>query len=87
MTIRLDTLPFRTPATVTGVAWDTLTLSESRRLRNLGLDEGVEVETLHASPFGRDPIAVRIGRMTVAIRRAHAETISVDVIALEIAAE
>lgn len=76
--VRLDQLPFRTPATVKAVAWDSLTPTEARRLRNLGLDEGVLVETLHRGPFGRDPIAVRIGRMTVAIRRAHAETISVD---------
>ena len=76
--VRLDQLPFKTPATVTGVAWDALTAPEARRLRNLGLDEGVTVEALHGGPFGRDPIAVRIGRMTVAIRRAHAETISVD---------
>jgi ferrous iron transport protein A len=76
--VRLDQLPFRTPATVTGVAWDALTPAEARRLRNLGLDEGVIVEALHGGPFGRDPIAIRIGRMMVAIRRAHAETISVD---------
>lgn len=76
--VRLDQLPFRTPATVTAVAWDALTPAEARRLRNLGLDEGVKIEAMHKGPFGRDPIAVRIGRMMVAIRRAHAETISVD---------
>lgn len=84
---RLDELPFRTPATVTGVAWDTLTDSESRRLRNLGLDDGVQIESLHAAPFGRDPLAVKIGRMMVAIRRDHARAVSVEVIALETAAE
>jgi ferrous iron transport protein A len=63
---------------VTGVSWDSLTPSEAKRLRNLGLDEGVTVETLHGGPIGRDPLAIRIGRMTVAIRRAHARTISVD---------
>lgn len=81
MTLSLDQLPFRTPATVTGVAWDALTASEARRLRNLGLDEGVKVEALHGGPVGRDPLAVRIGRMMVAIRRAHAQTISVETIA------
>lgn len=81
MTLSLDQLPFCTPATVTGVAWDALTASEARRLRNLGLDEGVKVEALHGGPVGRDPLAVRIGRMMVAIRRAHAQTISVETIA------
>jgi ferrous iron transport protein A len=76
--VRLDQLPFRTPARVTGVEWTALTPSEAKRLRHLGLDDGVTVETLHGGPIGRDPLAVRIGRMTVAIRRAHAQTISVD---------
>ena len=77
MTLRLDQLPFRTPATVTGVAWESLTPDEARRLRNLGLDEGVRIEALHGGPVGRDPLAVRIGRMMVAIRRSHARTIAV----------
>lgn len=77
-TLRLDQLPFRTPATVTGVAWAELTPGEARRLRNLGLDDGVSVESLHAAPFGRDPLAVRIGRMTVAMRRINAHAVTVD---------
>lgn len=77
-TVRLDQLPFHTPATVTSVQWSALTPSEAKRLRNLGLDEGVRVEALHGGPIGRDPLAVRIGRMTVAIRRSHAQTIAVD---------
>jgi ferrous iron transport protein A len=40
------------------------------RLRHFGFDEGVTVEPLHLGPFGRDPIAIRVGRMTVAIRRS-----------------
>jgi ferrous iron transport protein A len=78
MTLRLDQLPFRTPATVTGIEWSSLTPSEARRLRNLGLDEGVKVETLHGGPLGRDPLAVKIGRMMVAIRLSLAHTISVE---------
>lgn len=77
MTLRLDQLPFRTPATVTAVDWAALSEGEALRLRNLGLDEGVRVEALHCAPFGRDPIAVRIGRMTLALRRVHANVISV----------
>ena len=80
MSLSLDQLPFRTPATVTGVAWDSLTSAEARRLRNLGLDEGVTVEALHGGPVGRDPLAIRIGRMMVAVRRTHARTISVETI-------
>jgi ferrous iron transport protein A len=37
------------------------------------------VETLHRGWFlFRDPIAVQIGRMTVAIRTAHASAIAVE---------
>ncbi len=73
----LDQLPYRRPAAVARVDWAALTEPEQRRLRNLGLDEGVEVEALHGGPFGRDPIAVRIGRMTLAMRRVHARVIHV----------
>lgn len=53
--------------------------SESRidRLREMGFAEGLDVEILHQNPFGRDPIAVRIGAMTVALRRAEANLIEV----------
>jgi len=76
--VRLDQLPFSTPATVVSVRWNDLTPSEAKRLRNLGLDEGVRVEALHGGLIGRDPLAIRIGRMMVAIRRSCAQTISVD---------
>jgi ferrous iron transport protein A len=83
MTLSLDQLPFRTPATVTRIEWTLLTSTEARRLRNLGLDEGVKVEALHGGPVGRDPLAVRIGRMMVAIRRAHARSILVESVSIE----
>lgn len=78
MTLRLDELPFRTPATVTAVEWTALTSVEAQRLRNFGLDEGVRIEALHGGPVGRDPIAVKIGRMMVAIRRNHARAVEVE---------
>ena len=71
-------LPFRKEAIVTRIDWDGLGIRDSRRLRELGFDEGVAVEPLHAAGWVvRDPIAVRIGRMTVAIRRAQALRIAV----------
>ncbi len=87
MSLTLDRLPFRTAATVSDVAWDALAPGEAKRLRALGLDEGVAVEMLHAAPFGRDPVAVRIGRMTVAIRRIHAAAVSVQADEALLAAE
>jgi ferrous iron transport protein A len=78
MRFSLDKLPYHLPATVTAIAWESLSQSDAKRLRNLGFDEGVAIEALHGAPFGRDPIAIRIGRMQVAIRRAQAQTIMVE---------
>jgi ferrous iron transport protein A len=76
--VHLDDLPFSHEATITAIDWDSLSERDGRRLRELGFDEGVAIEPLHGAGFMvRDPIAVRIGRMTVAIRRAHAAAISV----------
>ena len=75
--IGLDRLPVGTRARVASVDWGSLGAGEANRLRQFGFDEGVTVEPLHLGPFGRDPIAVRVGRMTVAIRRRHASAIRV----------
>ena len=78
MPLSLDQLPFRIPATVTGIDWPRLSKGDARRLRNLGLDEGVKIEALHGAPFGGDPLAIRVGRMTIAMRRAQAQAIWVQ---------
>jgi ferrous iron transport protein A len=83
MTLRLDQLPFRTPATVTGIDWSCLSDADAKRLRNLGFDEGVTIEALHGAPFGRDPLAIRVGRMMVAMRRAQARAVSVEAFSTE----
>ena len=74
----LDRLAVGTQARVCSSDWDALDEAEGCRLRHFGFDEGVTVEPLHLGPFGRDPIAIRVGRMTVAIRRAHAGAIRVQ---------
>lgn len=80
--MKLDALPLGREATIAAIDWAALGERDGRRLRELGFDEGVAVETLHAAGLiARDPIAVRIGRMTIAIRRAHAVTITVTPLA------
>jgi ferrous iron transport protein A len=74
----LDRLAVGTKARVRTVDWASLDEAEGCRLRHFGFDEGVLVEPLHLGPFGRDPIAIRVGRMTVAIRRRHAGAIQVQ---------
>ncbi len=79
LSVVLAHLPRMHPGKVAAVDWHALAEPEARRLRELGLDEGVEVELLHRSGLlGRGPIACRIGRMTVALRRHVAAAIHVS---------
>jgi len=77
MKVTLDKLKLGSRARISVIDWATLGDSDASRLRHFGFDEGVSVESLHTGPFGRDPLAVRVGRMTVAIRRAHARAVQV----------
>ena len=56
--LRLDQLPARRPARIAAIDWDRLPTSQARRMRELGFDEGVGIETLHHGPIRRDPIAI-----------------------------
>jgi ferrous iron transport protein A len=75
--LSLDQLKLGSRARIAAIDWASLEESEACRLRHFGFDEGVAVEPLHLGPFGKDPLAVRVGRMTVAIRRAHARAVRV----------
>ena len=77
MTLTLDQLKVGIRARIAAIDWAHLGDRDASRLRHFGFDEGVSVESLHTGPFGRDPLAVRVGRMTVAIRRAHARAVQV----------
>lgn len=75
----LDQLPIGTPARIASVDWSVLVAEEAQRLRALGIDEGARVTLAYRGVFfGRDPLAVEIGRMTVAIRRVHARAMQVE---------
>ncbi|MBK6297763.1 MAG: ferrous iron transport protein A [Sphingomonadales bacterium] len=77
--MRLDELPLNKPATIAHIGWESLDAGAARRLRALGFDEGLTIEALHHGGLvSHDPIACRIGRMTVAIRRIHASVIDVS---------
>lgn len=76
--LSLESLPQRQIATVAAIDWADLSIPEARRLRELGFDEGMAVEVLHRARIGGGPIACRIGRMTVALRRAVAGAIHVS---------
>lgn len=75
----LDLLPVGLPARVVAVDWSRLADEEGQRLRALGIDTGTQIAVAHRGVFGgRDPLAVTVGRMTVALRRAHARAMEVE---------
>lgn len=77
--MRLDQLPLRQAAHITGIDWDMLIPAEARRLQELGFQEGVAIEVHHRSGFFRTgPIACQVGRMIIALRRNHAAAIAVQ---------
>ena len=66
-------------AIITAIRWDGIADGDAKRLRALGFDTGVDISVAHRGVFGgRDPLAVRLGRTTIALRRIHAEAISVE---------
>jgi ferrous iron transport protein A len=60
------------------VAGSALSATElERRLLELGFVEGAKVEVLHEGILGRDPIAVRVENVTIAVRRREAMAVIV----------
>ncbi len=79
----LDELPLGTPARIVSADWSALVPEEAQRLRALGIEEGAEVRLAYRGVFlARDPLAVEIGRMTVALRRVHARAMLVEPLAV-----
>jgi ferrous iron transport protein A len=77
--LSLDRLPVGQTARIASIDWSAMAESEGRRLRELGFCEGVEVETLHRGALlFRDPLAVRIGRMRIVVRSAHAAAVMLE---------
>ena len=72
-------LPSRRRGRITAIDWNALAPDEGKRLRAMGIDAGADVAIAHRGGFaGRDPIALTIGRMTVAVRRVHARAMTVE---------
>ena len=52
-----------------------------RRLLELGLVEGANIELIHEGLFGRDPMALKVDDMRVALRRKEAASLTVELAA------
>jgi ferrous iron transport protein A len=75
----LDLLPIGQDARIVAVDWSVRVAEEAQRLQALGLDAGATVSVAHRGVFaGRDPLAITVGRMTVALRRVHARAMTVE---------
>lgn len=57
---------------------DDSVIAQIDQLREMGFAEGLSVQILHQNPFGKDPIAVQVGSMTVALRRREANLVQVS---------
>ena len=78
----LDLLPIGQQARISAVDWTSLAPDEVHRLQSLGLDVEARVAVAYRGVLGgHDPLAITVGRMTVALRRAHARAMSVEVLA------
>ena len=55
---------------------DEHALELERRLLELGFVEGARIEVLHEGLFGRDPIAMKVDDMRVALRRHEAASLT-----------
>ncbi len=74
----LDVIALGETVQIIAVDWGSLAPEEAKRLRALGIDRGAQVSLAHKGVFGTsDPLAIRIGRMTVAVRRVHASAMQV----------
>lgn len=75
----IDELGIGRAARIMAVDWAVVAPDEAKRLQALGFDQGTEVSVAHRGVLaGRDPLAIRIGNMTVALRRSHARAIAVE---------
>ncbi len=77
--MQLDHLPLNCIAVIRAIHWESLPDQEAHRLRALGFEPGVSIEALHKGILmWRDPLAVRVGRMTVALRNNVAAAIDCE---------
>ena len=75
MSIPLRSLPVGCKARIASVRADG---ELGRRIRDMGLVTGAEVEVIGRAPL-RDPVALRIEGSTIALRNSEADFVDVEV--------
>ena len=76
MSIPLRSLPVGTKAHITSVRADG---ELGRRIRDMGLVPGAEVEVIGRAPL-RDPVALRLPGFTLSLRNNEADFIMVETV-------
>lgn len=61
--------------------------AEALRLREMGFDEGVEIELLHRGLIGGCPIALRVGSNVIALRKSATRLLDVTLVTAAMQAE
>ena len=74
--LTLATLPKGRAATIARIAPSKDGSLTEQRLLEIGFEEGKKVEVVHFGLFG-DPMAVRVDRQTIALRRREANLVEV----------
>jgi ferrous iron transport protein A len=90
LALLLTALDRNRPAYVDSVDWSAMPEDDGKRLRELGLCEGAQIELLHRAGifngllrltglgnWGAGAYACRVGRMMIAMRANHAAAIAV----------
>jgi ferrous iron transport protein A len=61
-------------------SFDNQQLPLTRRLMQLGFNAGIDIEILHEGYPKRDPLSVRVGNHTIALRRTEAHLVNVELV-------
>lgn len=76
--MRLDALALNVPARVRSVHAQAANPEWPQLLADIGFTPGEPVRVLHRAVLGGDPLVVRVGAGTFALRRAEAAQVEVE---------
>jgi ferrous iron transport protein A len=76
--MNLDTAPLTTPLRVKRVRSDALNLEQARQLEEIGFLPDEQVAVMARAFPGGDPLVVRVGLSTFALRRAEARCVELQ---------
>lgn len=85
--MRIEDLKTGQTASVVKIGETGTHAAEALRLREMGFDEGVEIEVLHRGLIGGCPIALRVGNNVIALRKAATRLLEVSITPAGIEAE